>query len=428
MNIIASNFSWIIVSRIIQSLINFVIIILTSRYLGPANYGLISYATSFAAFFLPIAYLGINNTIVNELIKHKNSENIVLGTAIFLSATSSILCMVFMGVFVIILNPNEPVTHWVCVLYSLTLLFQALDLIQYWFQAHLLAKYSSKVIICAFIIVAIYKFILLATGQSIYLFAISNAIDYFLIFIALLFIYKKRFNGKLTISLKYSKDLIRLSCPYILADLMVALFAQTDRIMLKSMVDETAVGIYSAATTICGVVGFIFIAILDTARPIILDSKAKNILKFEDLLTRLYSVIIYFSLVVSILIAIFSKTIINILYGSEYSTASIVTIIIVWYTIFSYIGSVRNIWILAENKQKYLSLINFIGAITNIILNLFMIPLWGVNGAALASLITQFITNIIIGFILRPIRENNKIMLKSLNPRFLDVRPFLKAI
>ena len=93
-----------------------------------------------------------------------------------------------------------------------------------------------------------------------------------------------------------------------------------------------------------------------------------------------------------------------------------------WYTTFSYLGAVRDIWILAENKQKYLWIINLSGASVNICLNAFMIPVYGINGAAAASLITQIFTNVMMGFILKPIRPCNRLMLQSLNVRLFFVQ------
>jgi O-antigen/teichoic acid export membrane protein len=118
-------------------------------------------------------------------------------------------------------------------------------------------------------------------------------------------------------------------------------------------------------------------------------------------------------------IAIFSKLIVQILYGSEYGATIGALCIIVWYTTFSYLGSVRGIWILAENKQKYLWIINWSGAMINIVLNLCFIRLWGVEGAAIASVITQFFTNFVIGIILKPIRPNNSLIIKSLHPKWI---------
>ncbi|MBQ9084454.1 MAG: polysaccharide biosynthesis C-terminal domain-containing protein, partial [Clostridia bacterium] len=85
----------------------------------------------------------------------------------------------------------------------------------------------------------------------------------------------------------------------------------------------------------------------------------------------------------------------------------------------SYIGSVRSIWILAEKKQKYLWIINLSGALLNVILNLIMIPIWNIYGAAIASLVTQLFTNFVIGLIIKPIRRNNLLMLKGLNIRLI---------
>ena len=133
----------------------------------------------------------------------------------------------------------------------------------------------------------------------------------------------------------------------------------------------------------------------------------------------LYSIIIYLSLAQSVAMTVLARLVIWILYGASYAPAAGALRIVVWYTTFSYIGSVRNIWILANNKQKYLWQINLSGALANVLLNWLLIPLMGIHGAALASLITQFFTNVVTGYILAPIRGNNAIMVRSIDPRIL---------
>ena len=181
----------------------------------------------------------------------------------------------------------------------------------------------------------------------------------------------------------------------------------------------TAVGFYSAAVTCASMTAFVFAAIIDSARPVIFEKAKVGIQEFEHSVSRLYSLIIYLSLLQCIVITVFSELIIYILYGSEYMEAANVLRLVVWYTTFSYIGSVRNIWILAEGKQKYLSVINLSGAGANVLLNYLLIPSMGIHGAALASLITQIFTNVIISYLIKPIRHNNTLMLKGLNPKLL---------
>ena len=115
---------------------------------------------------------------------------------------------------------------------------------------------------------------------------------------------------------------------------------------------------------------------------------------------------------------VLAKLIIHVLYGAAYAPAVGALQIVVWYTTFSYIGSVRNIWILANNKQQYLWKINLMGALANIVINAILIPIIGIYGAAVASLITQFFTNVIVGYIIKPILPNNRIMVKGMNPRY----------
>ena len=89
-----------------------------------------------------------------------------------------------------------------------------------------------------------------------------------------------------------------------------------------------------------------------------------------------------------------------------------------WYFAFSFMGTIRNIWLLAEGKQKYLPGINMAGCVLNILLNAFMIPLYGACGAAFSSIHTQVFMNFVLGFLIESVRKNNKLMLIGLHPRF----------
>lgn len=111
---------------------------LTARYLGPSNFGLITYASSLVAFVLPIMQLGFSNVLVQEIVNKPDDEGKILGTAMFLSLLSSVFCIIGVTSFAFVVNPNEQETIVVCLLYSLILLFQALDHIEYWYQAKLL--------------------------------------------------------------------------------------------------------------------------------------------------------------------------------------------------------------------------------------------------------------------------------------------------
>ena len=113
---------------------------------------------------------------------------------------------------------------------------------------------------------------------------------------------------------------------------------------------------------------------------------------------------------------ILSRQIVAIVYGDNYSQSSEILKILTWYTTFSYYGAAKDVWILAEEKQRYLVCVNGTGAILNVLLNYILIPKMGAQGAALASLLTQFTANIVMGFIIKPLRPNNFLLIAALNP------------
>lgn len=420
-NKIAKNGLWIIFCKIVQSVLGMVVTMITARYLGPSNYGLINYAASIIAFVTPLMQVGLDGILVQEIINNKDEEGNIIGTSLSMSLCSSVLCIVGVFSFTLIANHDEKQTIIVCVLYSIVLIFQALEMIQYWFYAKLMAKYVSLTMLGAYIIISLYKIFIIISGKSIYWFALSNAIDYAIISIILITIYIKLGNQKLSFSMATAKRLFSKGKYYIVANMMVTIFAQTDKIMLKFILNDEIVGYYSAAVTCASMTAFVFVAIIDSARPVIFESKKESQLSFETNMTLLYSIIIYFALIQSFVITILANIIVLIIYGNQYINSVLPLRIIVWYTTFSYIGAIRNIWMLAENKQKHLWIINLSGAILNVILNLIFIPLWGINGAALTSLLTQIFTNVILGYIIKPIRYNNKLMLKGLSIKNLYV-------
>ena len=418
-NKIFKNASWIIVCRIIQSMIALIIGMISARYFGPSNYGLLNYASSIVLFVLPLANLGLNSILVEEIISNPEREGKTIGTSLVMSLISSLLCIAGSVAFVAIANAGERDTIIVCAMYGISLIFQMTEMIQYWYQAKLLSKYTSVTSLIAYVLVSVYKIFLLASGKGIYWFAISYTFDFLIISVVLFIIYKKIGGQKLSFSFSLAKKLFARSKYFIISSMMITIFTQTDKIMIKMMVGNAENGYYSTATVCALMTSFVFTAVIDSLRPVIFESKKSNSALFEKNMTMLYSIIIYMALAQSILLTVFAKPIVWILYGEEYFSAIPILQIITWYSAFSYTGSVRNIWILAEEKQKYLLAINFAGALLNIIGNFILIPIMGALGAAIASVITQFFANIVVCAMIKPIRPSIKLLFKGFDPRCL---------
>ncbi len=410
----AKNAGWMIGCKIVQMLISFLVGVLTARYLGPSNYGLIGYASAYVAFFASFCTLGINSIIVKDFVNYPEEQGNTIGSAIFLRLISSVLSALTIIGIVAIVDGNEPQTILIVALCTIAVPFQVADTLNYWFQARYQSKIPSIATLIAYVVTAIYKLILLIAGKDVQWFAIATAVDYICIAIVLFIAYKKNKGPKLRFSKDKARRLLKESWHFILSGMMVAIYGQTDKLMLKQMLDESSVGYYSVATTICSMWVFVLVAIIDSIYPTILQLNGKDENSFNKKNRQLYAIVFYLSLFVSLCFTFGGDLVVKILYGSDYAPAGTPLKIITWYTAFSYLGVARNAWIVGKEKQKYLKFIYLSAAILNVGLNFLMIPLWGASGAALASLITQIFTSIILPLFIKDLRPNAKLILEAM--------------
>lgn len=410
----AKNAGWLVFGKVIHMALSFVVGLMTARYLGPSNYGLINYASAYTTLFASLCTLGINSVIVKNLIDYPYEEGKSIGTTIVLRIASSILSLIMITSIVSVVDLGERTTVVVTALYSLGLVFESFDIFRQWFQSKLMSKYYAISTLIAYAVSSMYKLFLLATGKSVEWFALANTVDYVFLAIMLFVFYKKSKGPKLSFSLTKGKQLLAVSKSYILAGLMTAIYASTDKFMLKRLMDEATVGFYSLAVTVSSMWVFILSAIIESYSPSIMSHHNTNKDLYNTANRKLYAIVFYASFFASIFISIIARYFIGIVYGHDYLPAVSPLRIVVWYTAFAYLGVARNVWIVCEKKQKYLKYLYLGSAVLNIILNAVLIPVIGANGAAIASVAAEISAIFIFPMMFKPLRGNVYLMLEAI--------------
>lgn len=406
------NAGWLVGGKLIQMAMSFVVSLWSARYLGPSNYGLLSYVSAYVAFFTSLCTLGITSSVlVSELTKHPDDEGVTLGTTIVLRLISSLLSVIMIVSIVFVVDDGDPLLIWIAIFSSVGMLFQAFDIIEYWFLKRYLSKITTLASLIGYAITSLYKIVLLVGGKSVIYFAIATSIDYIAIAVVLFIAYRKNKGPKLHFSRQRGKEILSISYHFILSGMMVAIYGQTDKIMLKLLLSETEVGYYSTASSISTMWCFILSAIITSLSPSITRLKEEgNEIDYRRKNRQLYGLIFYISIAASSLITILASLIIKILYGEAYAGSVAPLRVIVWYVAFSYLGVARDIWLVCENKQRYSKYMYVIAAIANVGMNFLLIPLWGATGAATATLITQILTSIVIPLLWKDTRENVRLI------------------
>lgn len=409
-----NNTGWMLAERVFQMLVSLTVGMLSARYLGPTNFGIINYVAAFIAFGTPICGLGLEWVLVKAYVDDKQKAGDAIGTALFLEFIVSLVTSAIIVLIVSVSNANDSIKTTVAILESLQLLFKSSEPIELWYNSQLKSKYTSIVKIIAYSVMALYRGIIIILKKPVIWFAFATSIDFVVMGVLFILLYFKQNNPLLRINLALGKELVGRSHHFILSGLMSVAYSQMDKIMLKHMLGDTDVGLYSAAYFITSAWFFIPTTIVASARPIIMSEKNHNEDQYQKRLSQLYASIFWLCTAVAVIISIFPGFVIWLLYGSEYVGGANALRICIWFGIFAQLGGARNIWLLSENKNKYSKHFLFWGVIINLIMNYVLIRPMGINGAALATLITQVFTCLIAPLLYKDTRSHTKLLLKAI--------------
>jgi O-antigen/teichoic acid export membrane protein len=182
--------------------------------------------------------------------------------------------------------------------------------------------------------------------------------------------------------------MLRDSWPLILSGVMVTIYMKIDQIMLGNMTSNEEVGNYAAAVRFSEIWYFIPLAICSSVFPAIIRAKQRSEEEYYDKLQQLYDLMAWISLVIAIPMTFAAIPLMTTLLGEEYTKAGEILAWHIWGGPFVFLGVARSQWLMAENMTRFSFATSLLGAITNIVLNLSLIPIYKGVGAALATAIS----------------------------------------
>ena len=429
---VLSNSGWMMGQQIYNMLLQLVIGSISARYLGPSNYGLLNYSSSIIAFFSIICRLGLDGVIINEMTLKPEKRGNYLGSALVMRLLTSLASFFLILAIVRILEPANTALHVITALQGIAVILQTYEVFTYWFQLNLKMKFVSISTMAAQTAVGVWRITLLATRASVYYFALSSSIQYLVCGVIVAFFFWRERSG---LKLRYSKpdasELIRNSYHFIISGLAVTFYSQIDRIMIGKTLSAEAVGFYSAAAAIAVMWEFVPNALINSTRPVILSLRKDHYEQYLRRFQELLMVVTFLSVLVSLIVSIFGKLAILILYGEQYLPAVQSLSILVWSTGFAMIGTTRGIWIVAEGYNQYTKYYILIGAGVNLVLNLLFIPIWGITGAAITTLISQITVAFISPLFFKKARQFDAIYFASfkyLPEMLISAKKYLKEV
>lgn len=383
------NTGWLLFARLVTLVVAFFTTIYVIRYLGPENYGKLSYAVSFVSLFSFISSLGVDQIVYRELVKRPKDEAVILGSGFALKLVSGLLATLLAvgSAFLIGVDQIELILIGIV---SVTLFGAAWQIIGYSFQARVESKYSAIITLTVSLILAAAKLSVIYFDKGIIYFAAILLLESLLYAIFYTIIYQRR--TRLLFAWKASRvamwRLLGNSWPLMLATVSIVIYARIDQVMLRHYLDVTAVGIYDAAVRLSDVWYIIPNVILAALFPAIINARETSPQLFRKRVSLCALLLVGLNLCIIVPTNFLATPIVSLLYGSAFLGSAGVLTIYIWSLIGFSLGQLTNTYLIAEN-YVYIYLFTSVATVAvNVGLNMLFIPPYGITGAAIATLVS----------------------------------------
>ncbi len=390
---IIDNIGWLFFDKVLRMGVGLLVGVWVARYLGPAQFGQLNYATAFVGLFGALAGLGLNGIVVRDIVREPKSEGVTLGTAFVLQAMAGLLSAAMAILAISLLKPDDAFTRHMVIIIGLSLTVRATDVIKYGYEARIQSRYVVWIENTVFVLMTTFRVAVILTESSLMAFVWLTLAEAALISVGLVTIYASHggLHHLFSASTNRAKALMRDSWPLLFAAVAVTLYMRIDMIMLEEMSSTREVGIYAAAIRISEIWYFIPTVIISSVSPSIISCHGSNNDLYLTRLKSLYFMMAWLALGVTIPLSLLSDQIISILLGSDFSDAAPVLAIHLWASLAVFLGMASSQHLLVEQLQKISFYRTLIGLVSNVFLNIMLIPNMGAKGAAIATVISYFV-------------------------------------
>jgi O-antigen/teichoic acid export membrane protein len=385
---IAANTTIMLSGNVVVKVLALFVSVYLARYLGVEYYGEYNFVITYLTFFIFVANFGLDPILIRNLSRDSSNANCLTSNILIIRILTSLFSIILAILLIRLFGYPDETILYVSVLSSI-LLFQGVSyLFESVFHANLKMHYSAIGLIVSKLFFSAAAFVLIYLNKSLldflYVYIVAEMIR-----TGIAIYYSRNFvTIKFDINWGLWKSLFKECIPFIASYALFIIYYRVDILMLSKMEGNFAVGLYSSAYRLVDPILFIPAALASTLMPLMSKEYAHDLSKFKRLYSAGSKYILLLMLPLTIVLFLLSERIINILYTDDYFPAIITFQILSLTLVFNSVSSIQNSLLIAADRQKINTLSIGIGCVLNVVLNLILIPIYGYNGAAIATLIS----------------------------------------
>jgi PST family polysaccharide transporter len=387
---IIANSSWLVAYQIIRLSLSMLVGVWVARYLGPEALGTLQYSITFVLLFSPLIIFGMRPLLMRRYVLRKEQADELSGSAVMITSST------FLVVLFLFILPVNYYLHYgelkfeLILIVSVLLFFDFSKVLECWFDSQVASKFIVLARLASLVVSSVIRIGLILSAASLVMFAWVVTIEAVLFSLILLVIYARRVASPFNWRIKTATigELIAFSWPLVLSSVSTTVYLKIDKIMLSQLDSDSATGLYSAATMLSESYYFIGNALINSVTAGLISLHKKNTPAYYQRFSQILTLFVMAVVLVAVPVSLFSQQIVVLIFGREYLGAAPVLAIHVWAGLFVFFVLIEKNWFVNEGWTRMILYRTTAGAVINILLNLLLIPTYGVTGAAVATVIS----------------------------------------
>lgn len=390
--------AWLVFEKVVYLAVSLAVTVALARYLEPSLFGDLSYLLALVALFMPFMSMGLNSIVSRELLLRPDDVDQIIGSSLFIRSVASVfVTLIVVSASSFYLSDDNTMFFTVLMISSIASAAQVID---FWLQAKLANRYAVFLRLLVLVFFSLIRIVAIYKTADFSLFVYLIAFELAVTGLLYLMIYQ-RLSGRLLrlrVTFEEIKGLWKGARWLLMSGIAAIIYLKIDQVMLGIMLDSYAVGVYAAAARVSEVWYFIPAAIVTSFFPQLIKNKQADPSIYRVHIQKLNDVLFTLAVGVAVLMTLFGNGLVNWLFGESYSDSIPILVVHIWGAVFVFIRALLSKWLIAENLLALSLLSQGLGALANVALNYFLIPILGPIGAAYATVISYSIAAYLVLF------------------------------
>lgn len=412
---IASNTVWLLAGQIIRLGAVFLAVAWTARYLGPEEFGVYSYAIAFVLLFAELGTLGLQGIITHDLVEDPENHRTILGTAFVLRLIGAAATIAILALLVYAVRLPDPRVRWLILVFAAGYMFRPLYVVNQFYESRVEGKFPVIAASVASATLVGLTALLIAAAAPLGWFVAARAVLVALvgILVAAILAVHRPHSLRWRFDRDLARQMLRRSWPLLASAITATIYLKIDQVMLGGMSGSEDVGIYAAASQLSEVWYFLPILLMSSLFPSLISMSRSDRAAYSERLGSIFGSMAWFGVAVAVGVTVLAPILVKVFFGAGFEESVTVLRIHVWALPFIFMRAVLSKWIIIERVYTVSLMTHGAGAVTNVALNLVLIPQYGPIGAAIATVVSYAVASFFSLFLSRRTRGLARLMTRS---------------